>query len=137
MRDYAVIGRINELLDSTSPDTVSISMRIPTVLWEAAALAAGEPDPAPWTTVLTVNALRAALRAVVTQTVLDRHFGEHPGSRPPLADLAIAAADIDGHPLAGQPELIRQAAAEVRQRHPDASPEDVLLWAEARASAPA
>jgi hypothetical protein len=71
------------------------------------------------------------------QAVLDRHYEEYPETRPTLAELAMAAAEIDGHPLADQPELIRQAAAEVRQRHPDAGPEDVLLWAEARASAAA
>ena len=31
------------------------------------------------------------------------------------------------------PERLRQAAAEIAGHHPDASPDDVLLWAEARA----
>jgi hypothetical protein len=35
-------------------------------------------------------------------------------------------------PLAERPELIRRYAEEIVQRHPDAEPEDVLLWAEAR-----
>ena len=43
------------------------------------------------------------------------------------------AAELDGHPLADEPERIRQAATEIVERHPDASPEDVVLWAEARA----
>ena len=30
-------------------------------------------------------------------------------------------------------ERLRQAAAEIAANHPDASPDDVLLWAEARA----
>jgi hypothetical protein len=71
------------------------------------------------------------------QAVLDRHYQEYPESRPTLADLAIAAAEIDGHPLAANPGLISRSAAEVQQRHPGASPEDVLLWAEARTSAAA
>ena len=50
-----------------------------------------------------------------------------------VGDLAIAAAEIDGHPLAAEPERLRQAAAEIAGHHPDASPDDVLLWAEARA----
>ena len=131
------IDRINELLDSADPETVNTSMRIPRALRDAAALAVSELDVAPSTTVLTANALRAALEAAVMQAVLDRHYQEYPESRPTLADLAIAAAEIDGHPLADHPGLIRRSAAEVQQRHPGASPEDVLLWAEARTSAAA
>jgi hypothetical protein len=134
MDSYQAIDRINELLDSTDPETVNTSMRIPSALRDAAALAVSELDVAPSTTVLTANALRAMLEAAVMYAVLDRHFEEYPESRPTLADLAVAAAEIDGHPLAAQPELIRQAAAEAQQRHPNASPEDVLLWAEARTS---
>ena len=51
---------------------------------------------------------------------------------PGLGDLALAAAEFDGNPLADEPERIRQAAAEIVERHPDASPDDVVLWAEAR-----
>ena len=137
MTNYQVIDRINELLDSTDDQTVNTSMRIPSALRDAAALAVNELDLAPSTTVLTANALRVALEAAVMQAVLDRHFQEYPDARPTLADLAIAAAELDGHPLAGQPDLLRQSAAEVEQRHPAAGPEDVLLWAEARTSAAA
>jgi hypothetical protein len=45
----------------------------------------------------------------------------------------VAAAELDGHPLAAEPERLRRAAAEIIAKHPDASPDDVLLWAEARA----
>jgi hypothetical protein len=131
---YEVIDRINELLDSTDPETVNTSMRIPAALREAAALAVNELGVAPSTTILTANALRTALEAAVMQAVLDRHFEEYPESRPTLADLAVATAELFGHPLANSPELIRQYAAEVQRRHPDAVPEDVLLWAEARTS---
>ena len=67
------------------------------------------------------------------QTALDEHYEQHPQARPDLGDLAVATAELDGHPLARQPERLRQAAAEVARNHPDASPDDVLLWAEARA----
>jgi hypothetical protein len=137
MDDYQAIDRINELLDSTDPETVNTSMRIPSTLREAAALAVSELDVAPSTTILTANALRAMLEAAVMYAVLDRHYEEYPESRPTLADLAIATAELFGHPLADQEELIRRSAAEVQQRHPNASPEDVLLWAEARTSAEA
>src|ERR1035437_1044429 len=109
MTDYQVIDRINELLDSTDDQTVNTSMRIPAALRDAAALTVNELDLAPSTTVLTANALRAALEAAVMQAVLDRHYEEHPDAGPTLADLAIAAAEL----------------------------EDVLLWAEARTSAAA
>lgn len=130
--DYTAIDRINELLDSTDPETVNTSMRIPRPLREAAALAVSELGVAPSATILAANALRTLLEAVVTNAVLERHYEEYPEFRPTLADLAVAAAELDGHPLAEQPELIRKAAAEIEPRHPNAYPEDVLLWAEAR-----
>jgi hypothetical protein len=58
---------------------------------------------------------------------------KNPQARPDLDDLAVAAAELDGHPLAGEPERLRQAAAEIAGYRPGASPDDVLLWAEARA----
>jgi hypothetical protein len=127
-----VIRRINELLDSTDPETANTSMRIPRALRDAATLAVKELDVAPSTTVMTANALRSFLEAVVMQAALDQHYQEHPETRPSLADLAVAAAELDGHPLAAQPDVIRHYAAELVKRHPDAGPEDVLLWAEAR-----
>jgi hypothetical protein len=87
--------------------------------------------------VLAASALRVALEAIVMQAALDSHYAEHPGARPGLADLAIAAAELDGHLLADQPDLLRRAAAEIITRHPGADADDVLLWAEARAAASA
>lgn len=129
----AVIERISELLDRGGPATSNTSMRIPTALRDAAALAVGELGVAPSATALTTAALRATLEAVVMQAVLDDHYIRHPSARPDLGDLAIAAAELDGHPLAAQPERLRQAAAEISLNRPGASPDDVLLWAEARA----
>jgi hypothetical protein len=76
----------------------------------AAALAAGELKVAPSATALTTMALRAALEAAVIR--------------------------VDGNPLAADPERIRRAAAEIAATHPQPEPEDVLLWAEARAFPP-
>lgn len=129
----AVIERIGELLDGSELGTSNTSMRIPTALRDAAALAVRELGIAPSATALTTAALRATLEAVVMQATLDDHYQQHPQARPNLGDLAIAAAELDGHPLAGQPERLRQAAGEIARNHPDASPDDVLLWAEARA----
>lgn len=132
-----VIDQINKLLDSPDLETTNTSMRIPSKLRDAAALAVSRLDAAPSTTVLMSNALRAWLEAVVMQAVLDRHYERYPEARPSLAEIAIAAAEMDGHPLAAQPELIRRSAAELLERHPDADPDDVLLWAEARLDATA
>lgn len=129
----AAIDRISELLDRDGSGTSNTSMRIPTALRHAAALAVRELGVAPSATALTTAALRATLEAVVMQAVLDEHYEHYPRVRPDLGDLAIAAAELDGHPLAAEPERLRRAAAEITRKHPDASPDDVLLWAEARA----
>lgn len=80
-----------------------------------------------------MNAERTIASQQLWRSALDNHYEQHPQARPDLDDLAIAAAELDGHLLAGQPERLRQAAAEIAGNHPDASPDDVLLWAEARA----
>lgn len=128
----AVTERISELLDGGGLETSNTSMRIPTALRDAAALAVRELGVAPSATALTTAALRSTLDAVVMQAVLDDHYQRHPQARPDLGDLAVAAAELDGHPLAAHPESLRRAAAEIAVNHPGASPEDVVLWAEAR-----
>ena len=133
MEQQKAIERISELLDDGEHETSNTSMRIPTALRDAAALAVKELGIAPSATALTTGALRATLEAVVMQAALDDHYEHHPRARPDLGDLAIAAAELDGHPLAAQPGRLRQAATEIATNHPGASPDDVLLWAEARA----
>ncbi len=132
-----VIEQIERLLDSSDPVTSNTSMRIPTALRDAAALAVKELGIAPSATALTAAALRTTLEAVVMQAVLDDHYRLYPETRPSLGDLALAAAEIEGHPLANEPERLRRAADEIIENHPGATADDVLLWAEARAlSAP-
>lgn len=132
-----VIERISALLDQGMRETSNTSMRIPTALRDAAALAVKELGVAPSATALTTAALRATLEAVVMQAVLDEHYRDYQHARPDLGDLAVAAAEIDGHPLAAEPDRLRSAAAEIAGRHPDATPDEVLLWAEARGFAAA
>jgi len=127
------IERISQLLDSDMTQTSNTSMRIPTALREAAALAAKELNAASSATTLTTMALRSALEAAVMRAALDEHYAEFPDVRPDLADIAIAIAELDGNPLATDPERIRRAAVEIGAAHPHPEPEDVLLWAEARA----
>jgi hypothetical protein len=133
METAAVIERITALLDEDELKTANTSMRIPAALRDAAALAVRELGVAPSATALTTAALRATLEALVMQAVLDEHYRQYELARPDLGDLAVAAAEIDGNPLAARPELLRQAAAEISGRRPGASPDEVVLWAEARA----
>jgi hypothetical protein len=133
-RSLASIDRIIDLLDDPALDTANTSMRIPRTLRDAAALAI-ELGAAPSTTALTTTALRSTIEAFVMQSVLDDHYREFPEARPSLADLAIAAAELDGHPLATRPDQLRRAADEIVERHPEAEPRDVLLWAEAQSRA--
>lgn len=130
MENAEAIVQIRQLLGSDMTETSNTSMRIPTALRDAAALAAKELGIAPSATALTTAALRAALEASIMQAALDKHYEQYPELRPDLGDLAIAAAHLDGNPLAEQPDLIRQAAEEISARHPSPEPEDVLLWAE-------
>lgn len=127
------IERISQLLDSDMTKTSNTSMRIPTALRDAAALAARELKAAPSATALTTMALRSALEAAVMRAALDEHYAQYPEARPDLADIAIATAELDGNPLAADPDRIRRAAAEITAAHPNPEPADVLLWAEARA----
>jgi hypothetical protein len=120
------------LLDSTDTTTTNTSMRIPRALRDAASIAVTELGAAASTTALTADALRAMLEAVVMRAALEDHYRAHPASRPTLGDLAIAAAQLDGHALAQHPDVLRRAAEQVARRHPDADPDDVLLWAEAQ-----
>lgn len=133
MEREAAVDRICELLDEDTRETSNTSMRIPAPLLEAAALAVNELGVAPSATALTTSALRSTLEGLVMQAALDEHYRQYEHARPDLGDLAVASAEIDGHPLAARPELLRQAAAEISGQRPGATPEEVVLWAEARA----
>jgi hypothetical protein len=61
--------------------------------------------------------------------VLDVHYRSHPDARPDLAEVALAAAEIVGHPLAARPDLVRRAATEVGLVKDDLGPDDVLYAA--------
>ncbi|MGH3371520.1 MAG: hypothetical protein ACRDPR_16135 [Nocardioidaceae bacterium] len=135
MTSTEVLDRINELLGTEDSSTVNTSMRLPTALRDAAALAVEHLGVAPSTTTLTAAALRSALETAVMEAALQAHFRDHPDARPSLAEAALALAAQDGSPLAGRPEVIERAAADVVVRRPGADADDVLLWAEAQQAA--
>jgi hypothetical protein len=109
-----VFERLNELLDDRGPETSNTSMRIPTALRDAAALAVEELGVAQSVTALTARALRATLEAIVMQALLDDHYERYPEARPSLGDLAVAAAELDGHPMAAAPGRNRDRRAPPR-----------------------
>jgi len=114
-------------LDTDGPTVVS-SVRQPAALKEALRLAvelgldANANDA-------TVQALRDRLEAFAQRRALDAHYKAHPGTRPSLAEVAQAAAELDGDPLAAEPALIRRAAKEIVALRPGASADDVLVFA--------
>lgn len=137
MKSGKAIEQISRLLDSSDAETANTSMRLPIALRNAAAVAVRDLGVAPSTTALTTAALRTMLEAVVMQAVLDAHYQQHPQARPDIAELAMAAAELDGHPLAGRPDLLRKAAEQITKTHPNANADEVLLWAEALSGASA
>lgn len=122
------------LLRATSEESVGTSVRIPMSLRKAAALAA-EMGLTASTTELTVRGLRGQLEALAQQAVLDAHYEQYPHLRPSLAEVAVATAQVDGHPLADRRDLIERAAEEIVRFKRDATPDDVLVYAAGLASA--
>jgi hypothetical protein len=129
------LTRLFELLDATDgEETVVTSVRQPAPLREALKLAVelGLDDTA---NDAAVAALRDRLDTFAQRLALDAHYAAHPEVRPSLADLALAAARLDGDPLAGRPDLLARAAGEVAARRANPSADDVLLYASALAQA--
>jgi len=123
-----------DLLDGVADETVNTSIRLPVRLRDAAAVAA-EMGLASSTSELTVRGLRDTLEAFAQRAVLDRHYRAHPEARPNLAEVALAAAELDGNPLAAQPDLVRRAARDVGALRDNPAPDDVLLYAAGLAAA--
>lgn len=126
--------RLLDLLDATDGETVGTSVRLPVTLRDAAVVAA-DLGLAGSTTELTVRGLRDLLEAAAQRAVLDAHYEAHPDARPDLAEIALAAAALDGHPLAERPELVRRAAAEIVSITDDPTPDEVLSYAAGLAAA--
>ena len=122
---------------ATDPTTTATSMRLPAALRDAAAIAVDELGLAASTTALAAEALRTRLEVALTDATLERHYAKHPDARPTLAEVAAATAEIDGRPIAQRSDLIDTAATAILEHHPDATPDDVLLWAEALATSAA
>jgi hypothetical protein len=116
-----------ERLDDDGPTVVS-SVRQPVALKEALKMAVGLGLDANANDA-TVQALRDRLETFAQRRALDAHYTAHPQARPSLVELAQAAAELDGDPLAGEPSLIRRAARELVTLRPAATADDVLVYA--------
>lgn len=127
-RRAADLTDLLDLLDELGDETVSTSVRLPVRLRQAAAVAASLGFGSS-TSDLTVQGLTDLLRSFAQRAVLDEHYRTHPSSRPDLADVALALAELTANPLAGHPDVIRRAAADVRAMKADADADDVLWYA--------
>lgn len=130
----ARLVRLIDLLDSVDTESVGTSVRLPAALRAAAAVAA-ELGLVSSTSELTTRGLRAELEHLAQRAILDAHYDEYPQARPDLAEIAQMAAELDAHPLANRPDLIRRAAQDLARIVPDPSPYEVLAYAAGLAAA--
>ena len=77
----------------------------------------------------TVRALRDRLETFPQRRGREAHYSTHHDARPSLAEVAQAAAEVDGDSLAGQPALVARAAKEIVALRPNATVDDVLIYA--------
>jgi hypothetical protein len=129
------IERLFDLLGRMRGDaTVVASVRQPAALREAVKVAVALGlDPTP--NDAAVAALRERVETFAQRLALEAHYAAHPALRPTLAQRALAAARLDGDPLADDPELVARAAEAVARRRPGAGADDVLLYAAGLAAA--
>lgn len=126
--------RFLDLLDSVNAESVGTSVRLPSALREAASVAI-EMGLVSSTSEVTTWGLRDALESIAQRAVLDAHYEEYPSARPDLWEIALMSAELNAHPLADRPELVRRAAEELVRIVPDPSPAEVLAYAAGLAAA--
>lgn len=123
------VDKLLGLLDGLDSSATTVtSVRQPAALREAVKLAVQLGMDAN-TNDATVHAVRDRVETFAQHLALEAHFRRHPHARPSLAELALAAAQLDGHPLAGDERLLRTAAAELGPSQPGATGADVLIYA--------
>jgi hypothetical protein len=118
-----------------SSAAVATSVRVPAGLHQAARAAVD----ARWVSSLTqlvVAGIRAELIGLAASALdqesvddvreaLDEHYASEPEARPSLAMVVERAAQMDGHPAGGRPDLIEAAVLDLGD---GAFVEDVLAW---------
>lgn len=128
--DEARLFELLDRLDGGDDETVVTSVRQPTALRAALRVAVGLGMD---TSVndATLQAVRERVEVFAQRLALESHYARHPEVRPSLADLAVAAAELDDDPLAAEPMLLREAAERVVEVKPAATADDVLVYAAA------
>lgn len=122
---------LDDLLDALGAEddgTRVTSVRRPRSL-DAAVQAAVALGWAPSANEGANRALRDDLEAFALGAALDAHLRHHPELAPDLGGVAVAVAELRHDPLADLPDLVRAAARDIVAVKPDATPDDVLVWA--------
>ncbi len=123
---------IAELLGASVTDRRNkpTSLRLNVSLREAAEVAVAH-GWSPSFTALVEGSLATALGDLVAgiaeQAALDQHYDAHPDTQPEMWEIAVAAARIDGRPVADHPDLVQAASAALG---PDGDVDTLLAWAE-------
>jgi len=120
------LDRLADLLASPSDDTAGTSVRLPANL-RAAATVAAEMGYATSIAELSVRGLRDVLEAIALRAALDAHYAEHPGVRPSLVEVALAAAEMDGVVISV--EEAERAASWLESQGRTPTPDEVVLVA--------
>lgn len=130
-----IVDAVEVLSGPTDVELAATSVRIPATLRDLAHEVVGHGWVSSMSDLL-VTGLRGQLAALTNHAInagrvqeireaLDEHYAGRPDERADLVELAIAAAEIDGHPAAGHPDLVTQAVDDLGD---DAYIEDVLAW---------
>lgn len=101
-------------------------MRLPANL-RAAATVAAEMGYATSIAELSVRGLRDVLEAIALRAALDAHYAEHPGVRPSLVEVALAAAEMDDVVISV--EEAERAASWLESQGRAPTPDEVVLVA--------
>lgn len=124
----AALDDLVSALDDSDSATTTTSVRQPVALRRALKIAV-ELGLAPSANDATNESVRIELEHFALRRALEEHYEAYPWTKPSLYQLGHAAAVVERSPLTERKDLLRQAAREIRRVRPDASGEDVLLWA--------
>lgn len=126
-----MVDRVAELLDSTDDSTVNTSMRLPSALRDAAALAVEQWSVSPSATTLAALGMRQVIETALMAAALEADYQAFPADRPSLVDVADALAAQEGSPVAGHRGLLELAHGQLLARRPLGDAHDLVVWAEA------
>jgi len=121
---------LNALDGQESQPLVGTSVKLPQNL-RAAAQAARKLGLIKSTSEIAGAGMRDQLTALANRAALDEHYARVPSTRPSLAQITHAYAQLHGHVLAERFDLIKESADRVVIDEPNADAHDVLIYATA------